>query len=295
MHYSADGLSLICEYCEMTGMKDASAEEPSPNEQDFILGLATIKGHTHKVTARSFTCEACGANYILPPEALTLSCHHCGSVYVVRETETSTWIAPQGVIPFLITQKEAENAIRETLLESYKITPKTGDRPPVGVYLPIWTFDLGGMITWRSFNRDDDSIPRPSQGFYPVAIDDLAIPASDHMSELQRAELGQFDLRSAEPYDPSFLVNWPAETYQISLAEAALEARQQAFDSLKPTVAHTTGSSNSSLSSAEMRIVSYKLVLVPLWIGRYEREELRVEIIVNGQTGMVHNSLLAGP
>lgn len=287
MHYSADGQSLICEYCEMTAAEGGSQEGAIPDEQDFILGLATIKGHTKKVKVRSFACEACGANFLLAPEALTLNCHHCGSKYVVSETETSTWIAPQGVIPFAITQRQAGEAALMRLLDTYRIKPKIGDPPPLGVYMPAWTFDIGGAITWRGFDRDDDGIPRPAQGCYPVAIDDLLIAASDRISDLQQAALEQFDLRSTVPYDPSYLVDWPAETYQIKLSQAALAAREKAYDSLKPAVARITRSLNASLSSAQMSIISYKLILLPIWSLHIKRPEQEIELVINGQTGMV--------
>jgi DNA-directed RNA polymerase subunit RPC12/RpoP len=154
MSYAADGRSLTCDYCEMRG--DGSEAGAAPDEQDFILALATIKGHAHPETARTFSCEACGAGYILAAESLTLTCHHCGSVYVVKETETDTWIPPQGVIPFSVTQEQAEAAMRSRLEEEYGITPKAGDRPPVGVYLPAWTFDLGGAITWQDYETDEE-------------------------------------------------------------------------------------------------------------------------------------------
>jgi DNA-directed RNA polymerase subunit RPC12/RpoP len=112
MSYAADGRSLTCDYCEMKAAGDGRQEGVPPDEQDFILALATVKGHVHPQAARSFTCAACGAGYILAPDSLTLSCHHCGSVYVVKETEPDTWIPPQGVIPFSVTQARAEEVMR---------------------------------------------------------------------------------------------------------------------------------------------------------------------------------------
>ncbi len=284
MSFAADGRSLTCDYCEMTKSGNGSG---APDEQDFILALSTVKGHKQPETARSFNCDACGAGYILAADDLTLTCHHCGSVYVVKETETNTWIPPGGVIPFSVTQDQAEEAMRTRSEEGYGLTPKAGDRPPVGVYLPAWTFDLGGTITWQGYETDEDGQVRQKHGSYPVAIDDLLIPANSKLSDLQEAELNHFDLKQIVPYNPAYLADWPAETYGKTLAQAALEARERAFKSLKPTVTRIDGASASTLSSARMMVVSYKLILLPFWVGYYEREEDSFELIVNGQSGEV--------
>lgn len=82
-------------------------------------------------------------------------------------------------------------------------------------------------------------------------------------------------------------MDWPAETYQIKLSQAALAAREKAFDSLKPAVARITRSLNASLSSAQMSIISYKLILLPIWSLHIKRPEQEIELVINGQTGMV--------
>jgi hypothetical protein len=124
-----------------------------------------------------------------------------------------------------------------------------------------------------------------------VSIDDLLIPASEDISEAQLAEFKHFDLRETVQYQASYLADWPAETYQLSLSRAALEAREQAFKSLKPSVSRVAGVFEPVMSSAAMTILSFKLVLLPIWVSHFEHRGERYEVVVNGQTGHVGDKL----
>lgn len=67
--YAPDGLSLVCESCE-SGQRLAAPRPPEPTSQpgkDYLLALATARGHLSAQTTRAFTCGSCGASFLLPP------------------------------------------------------------------------------------------------------------------------------------------------------------------------------------------------------------------------------------
>jgi hypothetical protein len=262
----------------------------------MIIALATARGHTHRVNERAFTCKACGATYVLAPETLSITCVHCDAVYVIEETETHSWIQPEGVVPFHLSAQQAHSRLANWLAEKgLPHRPEQIDMPR-GIYSPVWTFDVGGTLDWRGYvvEYDDDigygarGRRRLVEGQVPVSIDDLLIPAKGRHAESMSEALIQIDPRSIVAYDAAFLADWPAETYHEALSDAALRARSQALQQSKATLRLPGSISDLALSSANMAIDSYKLILIPIWLGHYQHEGVRYEVLINGQTGAVH-------
>jgi hypothetical protein len=102
-------------------------------------------------------------------------------------------------------------------------------------------------------------------------------------SQLVR-EKEDFDLGDLVPYDPSYLADWPAQTYDIDLSDAALKARWQAIEIFRAK--HGLGE-NVGIKTSKLRVESYKLILAPLWISHFERQGVRYRVILHGQSGAV--------
>jgi len=123
-------------------------------------------------------------------------------------------------------------------------------------------------------------------------VDDLPIPASRKLSAVFSSLIPSFELRSAKPYDPRFLADWPAEVYDIPMAEASLDARSLAYAQQKADLPYKLSPLRVvHSSSAKMAIESFKLVLLPVWMTELVfggREHL---VLINGQNGAVASDL----
>jgi hypothetical protein len=109
-------------------------------------------------------------------------------------------------------------------------------KQPQGVYLPAWTFDIGGMADWRATKVDDKGQHQTIKGIEPVLLDDLIVPASGRLSEKLLDRLYDPDQMRFQPYQETFLADWPAETYDRTVSDAALIAREQALEHLRRTI-----------------------------------------------------------
>lgn len=291
MCYSADGGSLICDYCEFREIHEGIDElDHTVDEQDFVVALATAKGHLQPVAQRSFSCGACGAVYLLSAESISLTCPHCSSVYVIGYAETKEWIPPEALIPFKVTQVDAHRLMLEWLENEGLAQYKGSARPPVGVYLPGWTFDLGGSLEWRGYRyetRNEGYKRHQVTGQEPVTIDNLFIPATDRLPASLRAIWEHFNLKALVPYDPAFLADWPAETYEVPLSDAALDARALAADQVAERIRVLVHYDDLVISSAGMHVKSFKMIQLPLWLGWYDGPSERHPIALSGQDGTV--------
>ncbi|HQV93154.1 MAG TPA: hypothetical protein PLA27_10860 [Anaerolineales bacterium] len=303
MSFSPDGGSLTCEYCSRN--QKFTAQPGTANEKDFIIAMATARGHGKPLNQQVFHCEGCGCEFILPPTQISTTCVYCDSPYVVNWESEEGLLAPDGVIPHAFDQQRAIKYLVEWV-EKNKIKPDVGagsPRPlPRGVYLPLWTFDLGGEIKYvgEMYENDKGIFGQPTpemrmkrvSNSYPVQINDLPIPAARKLSGVFQQLIPTFELRAVKPYEAGYLADWPAEVYDIPMAEASLDARAQALAKYKRELPALVNQVNiTSTSSAGMVVESFRLTLLPVWMTELPFGGRKHLVLINGMNGEVKSDL----
>jgi hypothetical protein len=127
---------------------------------------------------------------------------------------------------------------------------------------------------------------------YPVQINDLPIPAARKLSAVFLKLILTFELRAVKPYEPGYLANWPAEVYDIPMAEASLDARARGLAHYKNDLPNLiTPVKLISMSSANMTIESFRLNLLPVWMTELPFNGREHLILINGWNGEVKSDL----
>lgn len=304
MSFAPDGQSLVCDYCTR---HQALGFSPKPAaEKDFVVAMATARGHGKPLKEQVFHCEGCGSEFLLPPSQISANCIYCDSPHVVNWENTDDLLAPDGVLPHQFSRRQAVKYLVDWV-EKNGIQPEKRMEMPRGLYLPLWTFDIGGEIeyTGEVYENDGDGnvitfvgssrqrkVKRRVSDSYPVLLDDLPIPASRKPSAVFVELIPTFDLKPVQPYDPRFLADWPAEVYDIPLAEASLDARGQAYAKLKRELPRRIAPARLvHASSARMAVESFKLVLLPVWMTELPFGGRTHLVLINGQNGTVASDL----
>jgi hypothetical protein len=297
MSFTPDGQSLVCEYC--TRNQKFTAQPGTAEEKDFIIAMATARGHGKPLDQQVFHCEGCGCEFILPPDQISFTCVYCGSPQVIIWDPQEQLLAPDGIIPHAFDEQRAE-AILAKWLQSNGIKLEKRSDPPRGAYLPLWTFDLGGEIDYvgETIDQDDIQFGRKQPKLvhvndsYPVQVNDLPIPASRKLSAVFLKLVPSFELRGIKPYDPRYLANWPAEVYDIPMAEASLDARAQGMARYKHELPGRLDPIHLiSTSSARMTVDSFRLNLLPVWVTEIQFGGCQHLLLINGQNGTVASDL----
>jgi hypothetical protein len=288
MVFTPDGQRLTCEYCNAhrTMAGDDEKNIGFVPENNFLVALATGKGHRTPVQMRAFCCQGCGISFILAPAQTSMACPYCDSVYVIEQVETREMIAPDGVIPFKMDKDQANRRLTEWIHEHGAIDPQKIFQV-YGIYLPAWVFNMTGIIPWNCEKYVDKGwIPESGEG---LVLHQNRISACQHHHAEMQALLESYDLKELVLYDPGYLADWLAETYQVTAAQAALDARKMTLDAEKPAINRNflTQIRNMVLDSTKMVVESYQLVLLPVWINRVQWEDKSYEVLINGQTGEV--------
>jgi hypothetical protein len=299
MSFAPDGQALVCEYCARS--QSLNTQPGSSDEKDFIVAMATARGHDRPLAEQVFHCQGCGAEFILPADQISATCVYCGSPHVVNLEKSKDLLAPDGILPHAYDQKHVVDLLVKWV-EQNKIEPEKKVEWPRGLYLPLWTFDLGGGIDYTgemvvedeiTFNRHQPKLVHVSDT-YPVMVHDFPIPASRKLSALFLQLIPSFDLKAVTAYDPGCLADWPAELYDIPMANASLDARSQAFASLKRDLPiHVSLAHLTSTSSANIAIESFKLDLLPVWLTEIALGGASHLVLINGQNGTIQSDLTA--
>ena len=296
MMFAPDGQSLVCEYCS----RNQSLHTQAPAKQeDFIVAMATARGHDKPLAEQVFQCQGCGAQFILPADQLSAVCVYCGSPHVVNLEKSKDLIAPDGIVPFAFDQKHAVQLLIK-YVEENQIKPEKQVEQPRGLYLPLWTFDLGGAIDYTGEVVDESDIgfgrrqPKLIEVHdnYPLLIHDVPIPASRKCSARFVRLIPTFDLKAVQPYDPRYLSDWPAELYDIPMADASLDARSQTLSLVKRDLPSKAGLIKLiSTSSANMTIDLFRLNFLPVWMTEIWLENRSHLVLISGQNDTVQSDM----
>jgi len=295
---------LACQFCGY--VQDGQAAVPAAQagaEQDWIAAMYTAKGHRWELpTARTLKCESCGASVVVPPSQVSTVCPFCGAPHVVVAAAEQELIAPEGVAPFAFDGAEALQHARQWLGErSFRPADLDGAAtfsPPRPVYLPFWSFDLTSDVRWsgvriaREYGR---LIEVPISGVVPSLYDDMLVPGTRSIG-LEELEGLEFTTDKLAPYSPDLLAQWPTEVYSVSMSDAAVLAHEQAHDhSAAQATADSAGMGgvpkHVHVDGTDVSIISYKLLLLPVWLTEYIYKGQPYRVLINGQTGKVEGSV----
>jgi hypothetical protein len=126
-------------------------------------------------------------------------------------------------------------------------------------------------------------------GIYPVMTGPVLVPAASRQETLFARLLPGYRVEEATAYDPRYLVDWPAEMYQVTAAQASLVARQQtlAWGREEVRALYQADYDNLQVDSLGLTVETVQLLLLPVWLGGYKVDGMDYAVMVNGQTGEI--------
>jgi predicted RNA-binding Zn-ribbon protein involved in translation (DUF1610 family) len=300
-----------------TQVDDAVVE--SIQEHDLLAGLKlSVQEEGWGTETRSFKCSSCGATIAVEPGVTATVCPFCGSHHVLAQEQSSRLIKPESLVPFQIDQRTAIGEFRTWLGKGWfrpnavKHIAAHAEARVQGVYLPFWTFDAKTFSKWwaeagyhyyvterytvnvngrrQTRTRQVQRTRwRPASGTHDDAFDDVLVYATRSVDERILSRIYPFDTKELLPYQPQYLAGWRAEEYQIGL-EAGWKMGQDIIDGRLRIACgqEVPGDTHRNLRvETAFRDLTFKHVLLPLWIASYRYNNKVYSFMVNGQTGKV--------
>jgi transcription elongation factor Elf1 len=301
--------AMICDFC---GNRHAVETRAAPAIREIDIREGLRGGDAPMEETRVLACPSCGARTEFDPDTHAKECPFCATP-VVADTGLDRHIKPAAVVPFGLDEAAAHRAMTTWLgrlwfapngLQRYA---RKGRRMN-GVYVPFWTFDAQtetryagrrGDIYYvtRTVMRDGKPVRvqvpqtrwRAVRGRVARAFDDVLVLASRSLPKRHTDALAPWDLTGLAPYAPGFLSGFRAEAYSVELGEGLDEARARMDAQIARDIRFDIGGDRQEIHSADTRIwdVTFKHVLLPVWIAAYKYRGRTFRFVVNGQTGAV--------
>ena len=256
---------------------------------------------------KTVVCQACGAESIYDALQIAAVCPFCDSNKVMEASCENT-MAPGGVVPFSVSNTQAAELFKGWLKKKW-FCPKSAKTSAAiagfwGVYLPYWTFSADTRSDYKAEYGKDRREKRgdkyvtvtdwhKSAGSHAEAITDELIPATTNHNMSMLRGLEPFNTADNKAYKPEFLAGFAAERYAIGIKEAWQAAKRAIADKLNQNVESKIKREkradhvrNLTLKTAYNNI-TYKYLLLPVWISHYSFHGKVYHFMVNGQTGKV--------
>ena len=260
----------------------------------------------------NFACTECGAELVGSEEVASFSCPFCGSKLVAR-SKFEDRFAPDFIIPFQLTRKDAIERIRKTTRERDVLVDGFIDNAEVisteGVYVPFWLFN--GEVLFKYDEKVDEHMessawdyfgvphvdyhPEPMTTFFThrygsYELVGLPADASVRMPDDLMDSLQPYRYDGLEPFTTACMPGFVAERYTEPPAISWARTR---FLMERATM---------RLTRNKGRILDVRLVLpdmeekvqqalLPVWLLVLERKGTRYLVGINGQTGKMASSL----
>lgn len=307
---------LVCDHCghEEPIEDDRAAgpwggDAPALVELDYEAAIAAQLPAQEMEETRVSQCPSCGAQVSFEGATHSAECPFCATP-VVADTGTHRHIKPKGVLPFKLTERQAHEAMNGWLgrlwfapngLQEYAKKGRKMD----GIYVPYWTYDADTATNYRGQRGDayyvtvrgPDGKSRQERrirwnrrsGRVARFFDDILILASRSLPKRFTDRLAPWDLSELDAYRPEFLSGFRAEGYQVELAEGFEEAKQVMEAQIRQDIRRDIGGDEQRIDHMQIRIddVTFKHVLLPVWLAAYKYRGQSYRFVVNGQTGKV--------
>ncbi|WP_099827126.1 TFIIB-type zinc finger domain-containing protein [Oceaniglobus indicus] len=304
---------LICDHCGNREPLKPTASALHPiKELDFRTAIEARLPETEIETTRVTQCPNCGAQVEFSPDVHATECPFCATP-VVTDTGAHRHIKPRGLVAFVLDEPKARHAMGDWLGSLWfapnglKAYARRGRRMQ-GIYVPYWTFDAQtqsrysgqrGTVYYETQrvtrNGKTETVQVAKVRWTPVSgrvarfFDDVLVLASKSLPKRFTDALEPWDLSALTPYSPAFLAGFRAEGYQVELPDGYDEARGIMDRMIERDVRFDIGGDRQQIHAIDTAIsdVTFKHILLPVWLAAYKYNGKTYRFVVNGQTGRV--------
>ncbi|OUD10103.1 primosomal protein N' (replication factor Y) - superfamily II helicase [Marivivens niveibacter] len=314
MRFDPGADQLICDFCGHTEAlhHDTPAAVEAIRELDFLAAVKNELPQADMETTRVTRCDNCGAEVEFDGVTHADECPFCATP-IVTDTGTHRHIKPKGLLPFSIDEKSAKDSMNAWLgrlwfapngLQEYA---RKG-RKMNGIYVPYWTYDADTKSAYvgergdyyyetrtvtRNGKRETQRVRktrwRRKSGRVARFFDDVLVLASNSLPKKYTDNLQPWNLSELKPYSPDFLAGFRAEGYQVQLDAGFDEAREYMDRMILRDVRFDIGGDTQRVHNVDTKVsdVTFKHVLLPVWLAAYKYRGKTYRFVVNGQTGKV--------
>ena len=309
MIFDSEKGTLYCEHC---GSRQ-EIESKTSEEQDFenLLTEDNAWGSETHV----FRCENCGAREVLDRREIAKACSFCGTTNIV-ETDELPGLRPNAVVPFRVGKDEAGKNVkkwaRKRVFAPRKFRKSAKPEELKGVYSPAFSFDTAtesdyvavlGKYYYRTKRVNGRTIQERYVRYFTVSghfsmwFDDVLIQAGGALDQKSLNKLQPFDTNSSKEYSQEYLSGFTANQYSKNGLQCWEEAKTVIRGRLKSEILrrYTYDVVSSFKINTQCSNITYKYILIPLYVGHCNWKTKLYNFFVNGFNGKVTGKAPVSP
>jgi DNA-directed RNA polymerase subunit RPC12/RpoP len=310
--------ALQCPYCghkEVIEVGDASKIV----EHDFETFKERLAAEEKTLAGRSqeVRCTGCGAVVMLEDNVATDKCPFCATHLESQPEPAHAMVPPESLLPFKVDDRLARGLFNQWISSLWfaptELKQFANLGQLAGVYLPYWTYDSMTFNKYRGQRGDDytdteyytttDSngntvtqsrtVVRtawtPVSGEVQHFFDDVLIPATKGLPEKRVNDLTPWDLEHLDPFKAEYLSGFKTERYSVGLEEGFGKARDVMDAHIRILCMQDIGGDHQTIEKVwtKHQGVTFKHLLLPIWLAAYRYRDKLFRIMVNARTGEV--------
>lgn len=280
MIFDPDVCNLRCLSCGK--LVNINVGNKSPKEYNFF-DAQYYRNKNCDVKEVTIRCENCGGETIVKSNDKTQFCAFCGSQQLIEIEDEQLEIAPENLVPFQISVKDAEEKFKvwlnKRILIPRKLKLSFGKDKIIGMYVPYWTYDV---ILDTEYNT--------------IHFDDLLVCGLNDMSKLI-SKVEPYNMTGLVEYKPEFLAGYYAKKYDVSLEDGLEKAKFKMKKIIKRGFCKDIYGNliNYNYTRASLSNIMFKHILLPIYMSTYKYNGKVYNFIINGQTGRVRGETPKSP
>ncbi len=307
--------SLVCTYCGAENVIEESVEVIE--ELDYEKFINEKLDKEEKIDVVAVRCSTCGASITLDPNVTSDQCPYCASNIVIKSGTTSSLLKPKSVLPFVVEKRKAAELFK-TWIGKLWFAPSDLKKADIanerlnGIYVPFWTYDANTRTRYtgergtyyyvtEAYTTTENGrtvtktrqVQRiawtPAAGQVHNAFDDILVIASHSLPKKYTERLEPWNLGQLVPYNDKYLSGFRSESYQVEVTAGLNEAKEKMAPVIRSTVMSDIGGNQQRIHTMNTSYsdITFKHVLLPIWISSYKFKDKVFRFLVNGQTGEV--------
>lgn len=311
--FTPGSTQVACTHCGHVQSIDIDADPDTAHvEHDFEAVLRNLTTGAAYEEHKVLTCPSCGAQTEFPEGTQAAACPFCDTPFVT-DTGTHRQIKPAGLVPFQIDERTARTAMTTWLGRLWFAPNGLQDyarkgRAMTGIYVPYWTFDADTTTAYTGqrgdayYETQRVTVNGKSQtrqvrkiswsrasGRVARFFNDVLVLASRSLPKRYTDALEPWNLAELKTYQPQFLSGFAAEGYQIELPDGFTDAQGIMARQIEVDIRHDIGGDEQRVSSVDTdtRDITFKHILLPIWMAAYKYRDKTYRFVVNGQSGKV--------
>lgn len=301
LEFDPDGQQFECRYCGHQ-INEEELQKLSQEKEEARGGAAAEGGF------KAYHCQMCGAEIVTGDTTAATRCYYCHQPVVLADRLDAEF-RPDGVIPFRLDKKGAEDAFKKFVAKKTFIDKKFFSTAQLedfsGVYYPYWYGDVLGEATLQGSGTRSSTETTSRE--YITRTRHYRLDLAGHIRYFPMVRKGlnavdrtlsegihPYNLDEIKPFASGYLSGFLAERRDVEKESAQTEmerdARKYADDVMRDQVQfdQVSGDTSFNILHTDMRSL-----LLPAWVLTYKGKDGKEPYyyMMNGQTGEVCGKL----